>query len=185
MEIVLVRHGRPTALVGTLISGRDLGTWLAGFNQAGLAEAAAPPLRLQELVKAAGFVLASDVVRSIESAKLLPSGSVRIDPDLREAVLPSSMGVAIRLPAAAWVVIARMAWWLNWCRSEEPIAAARARARRAADRLCALASQHGTVAVIGHGVFNRFIARQLLARGWRGPRIMASAHWAASRFTHV
>jgi broad specificity phosphatase PhoE len=185
MEIVLVRHGRPAALAGTSVSGRDLGTWLARFNQAGLAEAVAPPLKVQALVKSAGCVLASDVARSIESAKLLASGSVRIDSDLREAALPSSMGVAIRLPAAAWVVIARMAWWLNWCRSEEPIAAARARARRAADRLCALASQHGTVAVIGHGVFNRFIARQLLTRGWRGPRIPATAHWAISRFTHV
>lgn len=184
MEIVLVRHGRPSPLAGRMVSGRKVGDWVAGYNAAGLAETVAPPRAVQELVKSAGCVLASDLLRSLESARLLAPTGVRIDADLREAVLPSSMGVSFRLPASVWVVIARVAWWLNCRRSEEPIAAARARARRVADRLCALASRHGTVAVIGHGVFNRFIARQLVKRGWQGPRFLPNGHWSASRFTH-
>jgi broad specificity phosphatase PhoE len=182
VEVVLVRHGRPVPIADRLVSGRELGEWLTRFNKAGLADAVVPPAT-QALVKSARCVLASDVVRSIESARVLGSDP-RIEPDLREAVLPSSIGVSLRLPPSVWIVIARAAWWLNWCRSEEPIAAARVRARRAADRLCTLARQHGTIAVIGHGVFNRFIAEQLLTRGWRGPRFLANAHWSASRFTH-
>ena len=138
MEIVLVRHGRPSPLAGRMVSGRKVGDWVAGYNAAGLAETVAPPRAVQELVKSAGCVLASDLLRSLESARLLAPTGVRIDADLREAVLPSSMGVSVRLPASVWVVIARVAWWLNCRRSEEPIAAARARARRVADRLCAL-----------------------------------------------
>ena len=183
MEIVLVRHGRPAPVDGRMVSGREVGEWAARYNEAGLLETLRPPLAVQQLVKSAGCVLASNLPRSLESARLVASNDVTIDPDLREAALPPSMGVSFRLPAGVWVVIARMAWWLNCRRSEEPIAAARARARRAADRLCALASRHGTVAVVGHGVFNRFVAKQLLMRGWKGPRFLPNAHWSASRFT--
>ena len=183
MEILLVRHGRPAPLGKRLISGHELGGVLAGYNEAGLAEVAIPPLAVQKLVKSAGCVLASDLARSIESAELLASIDVKIDPDLREAGLPSSIGVLFPIPARAWIVIARVVWWLNWCSSEESVAATRARAARAADRLCMLANEYERVAVVGHGLFNRFVARQLRRRGWRGPRFLPSAYWAASTFT--
>ena len=182
--ILLSAEGRTATEISQMLGAHptNVKKWIRRFNEAGLAETVAPPLAVQELVKSAGCVLASDLKRSLESAKLLASEAVRIDPDLREAALPSSMGVSFRLPAGVWVVVARVAWWLNCCRSAEPIAVARARARRATDRLCTLASRHGTVAVIGHGVFNRFIARQLLRRGWQGPRFLPTAYWTAARF---
>jgi len=185
MEIVLVRHGRPARLARAMVSGCELGEWGARFNETGLSESVRPPLAVQELVKSVNCVVASDLARSIESARLLTSTDVTIDPELREAALPSSMGVSLRLPAGVWVVVARIAWWLNCRQSDEPVEATRARAARAADRLCALATRYQTIAVIGHGVFNRFIAKQLLIRGWKGPRLLSSAYWAVSRFTRT
>jgi broad specificity phosphatase PhoE len=185
MEIVLVRHGPPAPIPRRLVSGHDLGDWLLSFNAAGLSHTDAVPETTRELVKSVRCVLASDLPRSVESAKLLSSRGVSVDSDLREAGLPSSMGVSLRLPPGIWVVLARVAWWLNCRRSVESTTETRARAKRAADRLCALATEHGSVAVIGHGVFNRFIARQLRIRGWHGPRFLPTAHWAASRFTRA
>ena len=52
-------------------------------------------------------------------------------------------------------------WSLHWRKSSEPIDATRRRASRAADRLCALAAKHGTVVVVAHRTFNRFLATQL------------------------
>jgi broad specificity phosphatase PhoE len=184
MEITLVRHGKPAALTAATISGHDVGQWARRYNELGITRELEPPESVRRLVSSARWVVASDARRSIESADWLASPcEVRIDADLREAALPDSMGMSMRMFPGAWVVIARVAWWLNWCRSSETVEATRHRARRATDRLCALAGEHGSVLVVGHGVFNRFIATQLLRRGWRGPRLLPRAYWAAARFT--
>jgi broad specificity phosphatase PhoE len=128
-------------------------------------------------------VIASDVPRAKESAAwLTASMDVRVDPELREAALPESLHSSIRLSPGAWVVLARVAWWLNWCHSDETIAMARQRAGRVADRLGVLAAEHGSVLAIGHGMFNRFVASQLLRRGWRGPKVLPREYWAVAQF---
>jgi broad specificity phosphatase PhoE len=84
--------------------------------------------------------------------------AVQTDGDFREAGLPESIPIPITLPPSACVVIARGLWWLNWCDADETIAKARERASRGTGMLVALARQHGSVMLVGHGMFNRFLA---------------------------
>jgi broad specificity phosphatase PhoE len=183
MEILLVRHGRPEGLVRNPISSRDVGQWVRRYNESGIDQRLMPPESVSRLVASAGCVVASNLRRSVESAAVLaPSRDVHIDPELREAVLPDSLGISVRMPPDVWVVLARVAWWLDWCRSEETVDATRRRAGRAADRLSVLAREHESVAVVGHGMFNWFIARELVKRGWRGPMMLPGAYWAWARF---
>jgi len=58
----------------------------------------------------------------------------------------------------------------------------RQRAGRMADRLIALVQEHGSVLAVGHGMFNRFVASQLRARGWRGPKLLSHGYWATVEF---
>jgi broad specificity phosphatase PhoE len=186
MEIVLARHGKPGLPAQTRIAGYELGRWARQYNETGITQEVAPPDRLRELAVSVSCVVASDLRRSLESAACLVSAhDIQIEPELREAGLPESLGLSIRLPPSAWVVAGRVAWWLDWCRSSETITATRARASRAADRLTALARQHGTVLVVGHGMFNRFIATHLVKRGWRGPRILPRPYWSTATFTQT
>jgi broad specificity phosphatase PhoE len=135
------------------------------------------------LASSAGCLLTSSLRRARESAAWLAgSKEVRVDPELREAALPESLAVSIRLSPRVWVPLARVAWWLNWCDSDETIAATRQRAGRVADHLSALAAEYGSVMAIGHGMFNRFVARQLRRRGWRGPKAWSRMYWAAAEF---
>jgi broad specificity phosphatase PhoE len=87
-----------------------------------------------------------------------------------------------RMPPGVWVVLARLAWWVNIGGASESVAATRRRASRVAERLCALAAENRAVGVVGHGMFNRFIAAQLRKRGWRGPAFLRTAYWAVARF---
>ena len=172
MEIVLVRHGRPALPPQRPISGRTIGEWVRAYDEVGITEGA-PPENLARLVATAGCVVTSDLRRSVESARRLASScDVRVDPELREAPLPESLGLTMRMPPGVWLVLARVVWWLRWCAIEEDVDATRQRADRVASRLCALAGEHGSVAVVGHGIFNRYVARQLVKRGWRGPTFM-------------
>jgi len=183
MRIVLVRHGKPHAVSEASIAGRGIGQWVRGYNDAGISRDLAPPAAVCDMASSAGCVLVSSLRRAIESAAwLAASKDVRVDPELREAALPESIATSLRLSPGAWVVFARVAWWLNWCDSVESIAMARQRAGRVADRLGALAAEHGSVMAIGHGMFNRFVASQLRRRGWRGPKILPRVYWAAAEF---
>jgi broad specificity phosphatase PhoE len=163
------------------IAGHELGAWVRRYDHAGITREVPPPEPVRQLAVFSGCVVASDLPRSIESATWL-THQVQIEPDLREAGLPDGIGVSLRLHPAAWVAIARIKWWLKWGSSVETVAAARDRARRATDRLCELAAEHDTVLVVGHGLFNRFIAAYLRKRGWRGPRVLPSAYWATAQF---
>ena len=183
MEIVLVRHGKTTPLPAAPISGREIGEWSRRYDETGVSRDLPPPEPLRRLALASSCVVASDLRRSMESAEWLSQSGVRIDPDLREAVLPASMGVSLRLPPTTWKVIARAAWSMNLVASSEDVAATRRRASRATDRLCALAAEHGTVIVVTHRTFNHFLATQLLKRGWRGPRFFSGAYWGSAMFT--
>jgi broad specificity phosphatase PhoE len=184
VEIILVRHGPPARLDRSPITGREISAWTKQYDEAGIDRSCRPPEFVSRLVAAARWVVASNLRRSVESASLLVSPSdVHIDPELREAVLPPSIGVSIRMSPGIWVAVARVAWWLDWCPSDETLRATRQRAVRSADRLCSLARTRGSVAVVGHGMFNRMIARQLARRGWRGPIVVPRAYWGAARFT--
>ena len=138
---------------------------------------------VRELASSVRHLVASDLARARESAAWLSaSHEVEIDPELREAALPESLRVRIRLPPGAWVALARIAWWLNWCEAKETIMMTRARAGRVADRLASLAVEHRSVMAIGHGMFNQFLASELLLRGWRGPRFPPRGYWAVAQF---
>jgi broad specificity phosphatase PhoE len=186
MEIILARHGKPSALPTDPIPGYHIGAWVSRYNEAGITRTLAPPVQLQRLAASIGCVVASDLRRSIESAQWLASSrEVHIEPALREAGLPDSIGTALRMPPGIWVVVARAAWWLDWCYSSETVRTAKYRAELATDQLCSLADQHGTVLVIGHGLLNRLIATQLSRRGWRGPRRIPTAYWAMATFVQT
>lgn len=184
MRIVLVRHGRPDAVNVASISGREIGQWTRHYNSVGVARSLPPPEPLRLLASEADCVVASNLRRARASAEWLAGdATVRSDPELREAALPESLRIPLRLPPGTWIVLARVLWLLNACAARETIAQARQRAERVANRLEALAAEHDTVMAVGHGMFNRFVASRLRRHGWQGPRSLPRQYWTAAEFT--
>lgn len=183
MGIVLVRHGKPDGASATPISGRAIGEWVRRYDAAGVSRLFEPPARARGLAAASACFVASDLPRARQSAEWLAgTRGIIVDAELREAVLPESLGASLKLPPGVWIVLARLAWFLNCGDASETVAETRARAVRAADRLAALASEHECVVAVGHGMFNGFLARELKARRWRGPRTFPRGYWRVAQF---
>jgi broad specificity phosphatase PhoE len=180
-QIVLARHGRPDlpAEARQRITGRDLGRWYRGYDASGILASVEPPAALREAARTAGCVVASDTRRAIESAARLTTDTVRIEAALREVGFPESLDSSLRLAPMLWVFIARGAQMLNRDDDEGGRAAVRTRAARVAVRLADLAGEHQHVVAIGHGWFNRFVARELRREGWQGPRFVPSGYWSS------
>ena len=167
---------------GTRISGRDIGRWYRSYNESGIVEAE-PPARLRDAARGAGCVVASDLRRAIESAACLtPVDTIRVETSLREVGFPEALDSSLRLSPNLWVFIARAAQMLDRGDDEGGRAAIRARAAGVAEMLARLAGDHRSVVAIGHGWFNRFVARELRRQGWHGPRFVPSGYWSSVTF---
>lgn len=183
-RIILARHGRPLLNSRTPIPGAGLAAWLEVERDAPLDPTSRPSAELERIAGKAQFIV-SPLRRSRDSAELLrPATSSTVDEAVREAPLPSAFDSSLRLPPAVWAGIARSAWFCGWCPGVESFSATRRRAAQAAQRLQALATELGEVLVIGHGLMNALIARELRARGWRGPRFPSRAHWQFGRYEY-
>ena len=160
----------------------DMGDALSAYDEAGI-EQPHPGGRVHRimasLIDAAGLeesrvqVLASDLQRSVESAKLL-FPNIEADatnPLYREAGLPTRLplcGLTMRFSAA--VAVARVLWMLGIHQHAESYEMAAARAQRAAEALARRAMEFDCVILVGHGYFNRLIARELKQIGWTASR---------------
>jgi len=183
-EIALIRHGKSAQHVGVPIPGHRFEAWQRRYDDAGIHPDSMPRPESIDAARKAAVLVASDLRRAIDSADTLcPGRTLETDPIYREGELPS-FASGPRLPALAWAWASRLAWLLGSATNAEPLTEARQRAAVAAERLEDLALEHGSVALVGHGVMNGLIGTALRRRGWRGPRRPASPHWGATRFMH-
>ena len=179
MKIVLARHGKPDWDFKTPIPGHGLAAWQRGENDAPLDPLSRPGAELEHLARQATQLIATPLRRSLESARLLaPSVVPVVDAHFQEADLPSAIRSGVRFSPDVWAFLARTAWFCGWSPGVETFKAARARASTAAAILARYAETQGVVVLVGHGLMNFFIARQLRRRGWRGQRFPIQRHWA-------
>lgn len=74
----------------------------------------------------------------------------------------------------------RIAWFLGAKHGCESYREAKERAIAAADFLIKEARENGSVCLVGHGVFNRLIAKELEKRQWQGT--IHHTHWSCSTY---
>lgn len=94
-----------------------------------------------------------------------------------EAELPFALWRAPRLPPEAWAAIFRILWFFGYSRGADSLAQTQSRARAAALKLVALAAD-GPVLLVGHGIMNRLIGKELQAMGWAARSRQRSQHWS-------
>ena len=114
------------------------------------------------------MIVASDLARSVDSAKIC----VGKEPDLklkqfREMDIPRYK-FPFSFKAYTWLIISRIFWLAGFSGKVESFKNAKIRAKNSAKELQELANIHGKVAFFGHGMFNKYIAKELNSLGWRG-----------------
>ena len=187
MQIALVRHGKPNVDPDDRILPNPV-AFVEEYNRAGIDPMLPPPERVRELAAGSTYVLSSNLPRAIESLRILAPGregpAERI---YREAGFPPLPDIIVALNPPLWVtlkILKRLGWLSDDSRIAESLAKARGRARAASRRLVGLAETHGSVLLVGHGMFNTLIASELNAAGWVGPRWPTRGYWSAATYLH-
>ena len=183
-RIILVRHGRSALRVPKQVASDALRSTARRYDEAGIRATPRPPKELRQHARSVAVIVCSDTRRAIESVRALDgTREPLIDAVFREAGLPLRVPVPVRLSFDAWIVIGRIAWFLGWSAGGESLAMARRRASKAVRRLTKLSTQHQSVMLVGHGVFNALIAFELRRDGWNGPLWSPrTAHWTFATY---
>lgn len=183
MDITLLRHGRPTYKIRGWLKARDLAQAINTYEYAGVC--GSPPMDARDHVRACNAVVCSDLPRSVESAYRLGIKKIHtIDEHYRECELPHFSSGSLILPTKLWVALLRTLWLLGFSRNAESIKDAKNRAKQVAYHLIKLAEEHETVAFVGHGVLNYYVAKELRSLNWHGPKRPRAHYWATNIYRY-
>ncbi len=179
--IVLARHGPVAAPCKERIAGRRFAQYLEVYRVSGLVPNSDPTDSARRQAQEARWLVCSDLRRARDSLhRLAPNRACANESLYREADLPGTFRTSLSLRPGAWLVLARLLWYVcHWPEIDSP-SVTRERARRAASQLERLATVNGSVFLMGHGYFNALVAHELRRRGWRGPRFPNTNHWGTT-----
>ena len=105
------------------------------------------------------------------------------DPLFREAELPDLPAWALTARPTTYFAIARVLWMLGRKRNCESRTDFHKRVDAAASLLIRAANDHAAVAFIGHGWFNRALAKSLQTKGFAPTQPPQHAHGTFTLFT--
>lgn len=179
-SITLMRHGRPNLPAFAWQTAAGMQQWIAAYNAAAIVSDA-PPAAAKRLADSVTCRISSPLPRAQTAMAALGHPGTPHDDLYREAALPCPPGQRLRLPPALWVIVFRLLWLAGYAGNSESLQAARQRAQSAADRLTTLAG-HGPLLLMGHGIFNRMIGKELRRRGWRMSGRNSASYWQAVTF---
>lgn len=186
MEISLIRHGKSKCIENNLMKCKEFKAWVEKYDWDGVFEENAYPLNTLKKITTANIVFTSNLKRSIESAWLLnPNLTATSDPLFRETELPapSTKLWGLKLKPSIWALILRCLWFCGYSKDCESLSLAKNRAKMASELLVEYAQEHKTVVLVGHGFFNRLIAKELQNKGWKGKSKISSKHWNCTTYS--
>lgn len=178
MKIILLRHGRPDFDIPKWMTSREIANAIRHYDMAGIATNSLPPQKAIDMANGVNALVCSHLLRSLQSAQKLTSHPIDLSDTLfREASLPSNNGSFLKLPPMAWFTIFRILWLLGYTKKGESISVTRQRAKQASKKLVEIAQLHQQVLLVGHGVFNQLIAKELHKAGWKASKKSPRKHW--------
>lgn len=181
MQITLMRHGKPQLPATGWIAPRGMQQWIKNYNDSEV-QTDAIPHACFNVAAAATFIATSTLKRAELSATALGQKVSMADAVFCEAELPYSLWPAPRLPPQAWAVFFRLLWLCGYSRGAASHQATRIRAKAATRQLIS-AANNGPVLLVGHGVMNRYIGKELRNAGWTAAAGHGDSHWGMGIYT--
>lgn len=172
MKIILFRHGKPalnedSEQYSGFIDNHKLKCWLQDYDTATVNHNFPPHKSSVAMARTCTTFVSSQLLRSIDSCHLLRVEVSFTNAIFREAGFPIPQHSMLSLPLNVWLVCLRVMWFFGYSSKAESFKEAKIRSNIAAKKLQDIALEKGSVGLIGHGIMNRLLVKQLTAMGWR------------------
>jgi broad specificity phosphatase PhoE len=185
VEITIMRHGRPEIDLEELkqlkIAPNRLGEIVCAYESVGLRSSSRPPDDSIKTAKRCNLSISSDLPRALASIKSLGLESKNLpDACFRESPIPYPKWKRPSLSFLYWAIALRVAWLLGFSKNGESIQAAKKRAQIGALKLHNFAHAHQSVLLLGHGIMNRLVTKELKKSGWQEKVNTGEQYWSYS-----
>ena len=183
MKIVIMRHGQPLIDLESMkknkISPDLLGEIVNEYELGEINRSITPPEGSLKIGKSCNHVISSDLPRAIDSIAMLGLESKNTSHQcFRESGLPYLAWQKPKLSFFTWAIIFRVAWLFGFSNNGESIKKAKGRAVIGAAKLHKLAHENDSVFLLGHGIINRLLAKQLKTLGWKKVENTGEKYWS-------
>lgn len=146
-----------------LLSARELDRWLDEYD---LSDVEIAPVDLGDTQWKRCYV--SPLSRARTTAETIYSGELIELEGLREVRPDPILQSDVRLPFLVWPILLRLAWFINHNSQTEGQADVEKRASDVLDEI--LARDEQEVLIVSHGGIMMFLRKELLRRGFSGPK---------------
>ncbi|GAA4316538.1 histidine phosphatase family protein [Nibribacter koreensis] len=167
-QIALIRHGEPDLRKTGKFSYQEAKRFVADYDSVGIV---VPDASFFSLTNPAQVkIFSSSIARAKATAQYIfgEGREMTVSPLFRE--FESSMGhhsPDLRIPIKVWTSAARVKWVMGIDRQgAESFSDARKRAQLAAYTLAGATEENPNIALVAHGLLNRYIQENLEEQGW-------------------
>ena len=181
MEIVLLRHGKPEIELKGNVNATGFKQLVVKYEQSGIQDL--PPNNLKNRFEG-HYVVCSNLERSLQSAKVLGFKQIHLTESLfAETSIPHFDQTLFKVPVMIWLIGLRIMWIFGFNKNGESFLQAKKRSKLAAEKLVLLAQENEKIIVVGHGLINILIGRQLQINGWNRKRAKGKKYWKFISYT--
>ncbi|MGL1956795.1 MAG: hypothetical protein OCD00_05700 [Colwellia sp.] len=182
MEIILIRHGKPTSANNPVLNACEYTNWIRRYNFSSVAKNSRPDVINTELKSF--YLISSHLNRAIHSTEIYTGRKPDlISPLYKEMDIPRYK-LPFKFKAMTWVYLCRLLWMLGLNGSFESYRSARKRAEVAAEQLVELSKEKGNIVLFGHGYMNLHIRKVLIRKGWSLTR-KNNSFWGLSSLENI
>ncbi|WOE68853.1 phosphoglycerate mutase family protein [Hydrogenimonas thermophila] len=176
-KIILLRHGEVDIKDYKNIPADQFGKWIIDYNHSDIKSEFSSKNETKNLLNKTDILICSNLKRSIQSAKIFNKTPFEINDVFNEAELPYSNWHLLKLNPKVWLIFFRILWLLGYSKNCESYKEAKIRAKKATKRLIELSKQNKPVILIGHGIINRLIRKELILQKWNETKKAKNKNW--------
>jgi broad specificity phosphatase PhoE len=182
-KIILLRHGEVNIKNYKNISANQFGKWIEEYNNSEIKPKIIKD-DIQNIFNQADIIICSGLKRSIQSVEIFDQIPSSTEDIFNEAQLPYANWNLLKLHPKVWLVLFRILWFFGYSPNCESFKQAKQRTKQATQRLVELSKSNQTIVLIGHGIMNRLIAKELVLENWDNTKKLGNNNWEYGVFQY-
>jgi len=181
-KIILLRHGEVDIENYKNLSANQFGEWIVEYNNSNIKSEFQTKNEVKDLLNKADILICSNLKRSIQSIEIFDKIPFETNNVFNEAQLPFSNWKLLKLNPKIWLIIFRLLWIFGYSQNSESFKETKQRAKDATEKLIELSKQNKTVILVGHGIINKLIQKELVALKWTESKKLQNKNWCYGVF---
>ena len=176
-KITFLRHARVDMDSSTPITAKMLKSWEEAYNNAPIIKDIPQNKALHQIFDEVDYILSSTLRRTQDSIALLGRSVDESNVLFNEAQIPILDGHFIKLKPTSWLVLFRILSLVGFGRWAVTLKETKMQAKDASRVLLEQSKEHDNIILVGHGVMNWLIRKELLASDWKSEGKDAHGNW--------